>query len=311
MYQGGISNQGTIFSLNTNGTFTLLHQFAQYTDGQNPLGRLILANGTLYGTARNFGTNGVSGGTVFSISANGGNFTVLHYFSKSTNNSDGFFPNAGMILNSNTLYGTTSFGGAYNGGTVFSIATNGGAYSVLHSFNTAAGEGKIPEGEVVMAGDTLYGTTLGNGTSLSGTVFSVNTDGSSFTTLYKFSSNNSGTNLDGAQPYDAPVLSGNVLYGTTMVGGPFGGGTIFSQAIVPLISNVTISATNLTLNAIEGMENESCTVLTSPNLSMPLNLWTPLATNLLTSGGNFTITVTNALSPGTSQGFYTFQVTPP
>jgi uncharacterized repeat protein (TIGR03803 family) len=58
-WQGGISNQGTIFSLNTNGTFALLHQFAQYTDGQNPLGRLVLANGTLFGTARNYGTNGV------------------------------------------------------------------------------------------------------------------------------------------------------------------------------------------------------------------------------------------------------------
>lgn len=316
MWQGGISNQGTIFSLNTNGTFTLLHQFVRYTDGQNPLGRLVVADGMLYGTARNYGTNGVSGGTVFSISTNGENFTVLHYFLKSTNfvtitNSDGVTPDAGMILNSNMLYGTTAFGGRYDGGTIFAIATNGGAYSILHSINTAAGEGKIPEGEVVMAGDTLYGTTLGNGTSLSGTIFSVNTDGSSFTTLYGFSESNGGTNLDGSQPYDAPVLQGNVLYGTTMAGGPFGGGAIFSQPIVPLISKVNIFGTNLTLSAIEGMENESCTVLTSPSLSLPLNLWTPLATNLLTSGGNFTITVTNALSPGSSQGFYTFQVTPP
>jgi uncharacterized repeat protein (TIGR03803 family) len=316
MWQGGISNQGTIFSLNTNGTFTLLHQFIQYTDGQNPLGRLVLANGTLYGTARNYGTNGVFGGTAFSISTNGENFTVLHYFRKSTNfitdpNLDGFTPNAGLILNSNTLYGTTAFGGLYGDGTIFTITTNGSAYSVLHSFNIAAGEGKIPQGEVVMAGDTLYGTTFGNGSGLGGTIFSVNTDGSSFTILETFPLNINGTNSVGAQPYDAPVLSGNVLYGTTSIGGPFGGGTIFSQAIVPLISNVNISGTNLTLNAIEGMENESCTVLTSPNLYMPLNLWTPLATNLLTSGGNFTITVTNALSPGTSQGFYTLQVTPP
>lgn len=310
MYQGGISNQGTIFSLSTNGTFTLLHQFAQYTDGQNPLGRLVLADGTLYGTARNYGTNGVTGGTVFSIVTNGMNFTALHYFLKGTN-LDGYTPNAGMIVSGNTLYGTTAFGGAYNGGTVFAITTNGGAYSVLHSFNATAGEGKIPEGEVVVAGDTLYGTTFGNGTSLSGTLFSLNTDGGSFTILYRFPADPDGTNSAGAQPYDTPVLSGNVLYGTAAVGGIFGGGTIFSQPIVPLISSVNISGTHLTINAIEGMENESCAILTSPSLSVPLNLWTPLATNVLASGGDFTITVTNALNSGSMQEFFTLQVAPP
>jgi uncharacterized repeat protein (TIGR03803 family) len=310
MYQGGISNQGTIFSFNTNGTFTLLHQFTQYTDGQNPLGVLVLANGTLFGTTRNYGTNGVLGGTVFSIGTNGENFTVLHYFQKSTN-FDAFTPNTGMILNSNTLYGTTTFGGDYNSGTVFAISTNGSGYSLLHSFNPDSGEGKLPEGELVMAGNTLYGTTLGSGPSLSGTIFSVNTDASSFTILHRFPPNIDGTNSDGAQPYDAPVLSGNVLYGTTMVGGVIGGGTIFSQPIVPLISKVNISGDNLTLSGIEGMENESCTILASPNLILPLNLWTPLVTNVLASGGNFAVIVTNGFNPGVAQTFYTLQVTPP
>jgi uncharacterized repeat protein (TIGR03803 family) len=314
MWQGGISNQGTIFSLNTNGTFALLHQFVQYTDGQNPLGRLVLANGTLYGTARNYGTNGVTGGTVFSISTNGENFTVLHYFLRATlvtgTNYDGDTPNAGLIVNGNTLYGTTAFGGNYNGGTVFAITTNASAYSILHSFSANASEGKIPEGEVAMAGNTLYGTTLGGGTA-SGTIYSVNTDGTSFTTLYTFSSNADGTNGDGAQPYDRPVLLGNMLYGTALVGGLFGGGTIFSEPIVPLISSVDISRANVTLNAIEGMENESYTVLTSPSLSVPLGQWTPVLTNTLSSGGNFSVTVTNALNSAPAQAFYTLQVTPP
>ena len=314
MWQGGISNQGTIFSLNTNGTFSLLHQFSQYRDGQNPLGRLVLANGTLYGTARNYGTNGVTGGTVFSIGTNGGNFTVLHYFLRATlvsgTNYDGVTPNAGLIVNGNALYGTTAFGGNVNDGTVYSITTNGSAYSIVHSFNISAGEGKIPEGEVTLAGNTLYGTTLGSGSGLSGTIFCVNTNGSGYTTLYTFSPHPDGTNSDGAEPYAAPVLLGNILYGTSFVGGLYGGGTIFSQPIVPLISSLNISGDNVTLNAIEGMQNETCTVLASPNLSLPLNLWTPLATNVLPSGGNFTITVTNALNSG-PQEFYTLQVTPP
>ncbi len=315
MWQGGISNQGTIFSVNTNGTFALLHQFAQYKDGQNPLGRLVFVNGTLYGTARNFGTNGVSGGTVFCISTNGQNFSVLHYFLRGTlasgTNLDGFTPNAGLIVSGNTLYGTTAFGGNYGGGTVYAITTNATAYSVLHSFNVDAGEGKIPQGEVAMAGNTLYGTTFGNGGSVSGTIFSVNTNGSSFTILYSFSENDEGINSDGARPYDRPVLVGNVLYGTSFAGGLYGGGTIFSQPIVPLISNVSISGPTVTLNAIEGMENETCTVLASPSLSLPLSLWTPLTTNILAGGGNFAVTVTNALNIAAPQEFYTLQVTPP
>lgn len=252
----------------------------------------------------------IAGGTVFSISTNGDNFTVLHYFHKGTN-LDGFTPNAGLIVDGNSLYGTTAFGGAYDDGTVFVITTNGSACSIIHSFNTAAGEGKIPESEVVMAGNTLYGTTLGNGSGLSGTIFSVNTDGGSFTMLHAFPLNVDGTNSEGTQLYDAPVLSGNVLYGTTTVGGLFGGGTIFSQPIIPSISSVDVSGADVTLNAIDGMKSERVTVLASPDLSLPLSLWTPVATNTLTSGGNFTETLTNAFDPTATQAFYTLQVTPP
>jgi uncharacterized repeat protein (TIGR03803 family) len=235
---------------------------------------------------------------------------VLHYFHKGIN-LDGFTPNAGLIVDGNNLYGTTAFGGAYGDGTVFVITTNGSACSVLHSFDTAAGEGKVPESEVVMAGDTLYGTTLGNGSGLAGTIFSVNTDGSSFTMLHDFPLNPAGTNSDGSEPFDRPVLSGNILYGTTTMGGLFGGGTIFSQPIVPSITSVDISGANVTLNAIEGMEDESFIVLASPSLSLPLSLWTPLATNTLAGGGNFTETLTNAFNPAAAQAFYTLQVTPP
>jgi hypothetical protein len=36
----------------------------------------------------------------------------------------------------------------------------------------------------------------------------------------------------------------------------------------------------------------------------PLGQWTPVATNILSSGGNFTLTVTNALNPATAQQYY-------
>lgn len=311
-WQGGITNQGTIFSLNMNGTFTLLHQFSQYTDGENPLGTLVLTNGILYGTARNYGTNGVSGGTIFSITTNGLDFTVLRYLGPATNLS-AHTPNTGLTLNGNTLYGTTAFGGTNNGGTVFAINTDGSGFSVLHSFNTAAGEGKIPEGELVLGGNTLYGSTLGSGSELRGTIYSVNTDGSSFTTLHTFTQfvNDLNTNADGSQPYDKPLLSGNVLYGSTTVGGVYGDGTLFSMPIVPLISNLTVARTNVTLNAIEGIQNETCVLLASTNLSLPLAAWTSLATNTLASGGDFAMTITNSPNLSLARQFYTLQVTLP
>src|SRR6266478_6576528 len=76
---GGSSGHGTVFAVNTDGTgFTNLHSFmtgdynslGHFTnsDGANPIGGLILANNTLYGTARFGGSSG--NGTVFSLSFN-------------------------------------------------------------------------------------------------------------------------------------------------------------------------------------------------------------------------------------------------
>jgi uncharacterized repeat protein (TIGR03803 family) len=68
---GGSSGEGTIFSINTDGTgFATFHSFTAVnnntnTDGALPEAPLILSGDTLYGTTRNGGTAGL--GTVFSI----------------------------------------------------------------------------------------------------------------------------------------------------------------------------------------------------------------------------------------------------
>lgn len=59
------------------------------------------------------------------------------------------------------------------------------------------------------------------GSSDLGTVFRVNTDGTGFTNLHSFASN------DGANPIAALVSSGNTLFGTTSYGGSSGNGTVF------------------------------------------------------------------------------------
>ncbi len=95
-------------------------------------------------------------------------------------------------------------------------------YSVIPS------EGAFPSGELVLSGNTLYGTA-GAGSANECAVFAVNTYGTGFTTLYSFTDETTnGINSDGAGPSGGLVLSGNTLYGTASGGGTSGCGTIFA-----------------------------------------------------------------------------------
>jgi uncharacterized repeat protein (TIGR03803 family) len=145
-------------------------------------------------------------------------YTNLHSFT----NSDGAHPLSGLILSGNTLYGTTSSGGALGNGAVFGVNTSGTGFTNLHSFNFGTGDGITPRGGLVLSGNTLYGTTVGGGSSHAGIIFAVNTDSSGYTNLHTF------TGSDGGNPYAHLILSGNKLYGTTRNGGSSGNGTVFA-----------------------------------------------------------------------------------
>ena len=90
-------------------------------------------------------------------------------------------------------------------------------FTTLHTFSQVicppcAGnaDGTRPYDSLVVSGDTLYGTTSGDGPSLYGTVFGVRTDGTEFANLLSFSGLG-----DGGEPYSGLLLSSNTLYGTT------------------------------------------------------------------------------------------------
>jgi uncharacterized repeat protein (TIGR03803 family) len=112
-------------------------------------------------------------------------------------------------------------------------------FTTLHSFTATSGSegsyGTNSDGanpwyvELVLSGNTLYGTTLNGGGSGTGALFAVNTDGAGFTNLYSFeATNNSGINTYGAYPYGGLILSGNTLYGTADSGGFYGLGAVFA-----------------------------------------------------------------------------------
>jgi len=233
---GGNEGTGTIFAVNTDGSaFAVLHHFvarsfdSPYANvgGAYPNGSLVLSGSTLYGVARAGGNAGM--GTAFKVDINGTGFAVLHDF---TGGAGGWTPYAGMVLSGNALYGTTIYGdgsGGGSGGTVFTVNTDGTGFAVLHSFsgtpppNYFNDDGATLYGGLVLAGNFLYGTARDGGHAGFGTVFTLHTDGTQFSTLHHFTGGG-----DGANPFAGMVISGATLSGTANAGGSVNSGVVFS-----------------------------------------------------------------------------------
>ncbi len=76
----------------------------------------------------------------------------------------------------------------------------------------------------------------------------------------------------------------------------------------PVITALGLSGTNLVLNGTNGLASGTYYVLTSTNLTRPLNLWLPVATNMLSTSGNFTIPATNAVNRSDASRFFFLQL---
>ena len=243
--EGGTNGNGTVFAMSTGGSnFMTLHVFGAWglntnlgsftnNDGAYPQGAgLILSGNTLYGTTGEAGPNAhgaTAGGTVFSLSTNGTNFTVLHAFSGDTN---GSFPICGLILSGNTLFGTTDGGGKYGYGTVFSLSTSGSNYTVLHPFK-ATGDGAHPQG-LMLSGNTLYGIGEIGGTDDYGTVFSLTV---TLPVAPQLAIARSGTNVILRWPTNA---TGYTLVSATNLGSP----VWLTNSPAPVVVNTNNTVTN-------------------------------------------------------------------
>jgi uncharacterized repeat protein (TIGR03803 family) len=146
------------------------------------------------------------------IVLSGVSFTNLHDFC----GTDGTWPQGGVLLATNTLYGAAA---GNTGGTIFRINTDGTGFLRLFSFN--GNNGRNPYGTLALGDETLYGTTAGGGTEDYGTIFRVKADGSDFATLFNFNETN------GFTPTGGLALGGDTLFGTTGNGGAAGKGTVF------------------------------------------------------------------------------------
>jgi uncharacterized repeat protein (TIGR03803 family) len=136
--------RNTIFSIETNGSdFIILHSFNYDSDGGGPIGSLVEGtDGRLYGLTSDGGAKG--GGTIFSIQADGSDYTVLRTFDPS---SDGANPQGNLIIQQtlSAQQPDKTIGGNRDDHLSVSIPTRDGGYLLAGSSASAvSGEKSQP-----------------------------------------------------------------------------------------------------------------------------------------------------------------------
>ncbi|HEX3671778.1 MAG TPA: choice-of-anchor tandem repeat GloVer-containing protein [Candidatus Cybelea sp.] len=213
--KGGKENRGSIFKIAPDGKETVLHSFTGGTDdGANPSSGFVAHDGTLYGLTENGGSSNL--GTFFSLNSDGTPH-LLYSFEQQ----GGVHPTGGLLAADGVFYGTANTGGNYNAGTVYEITT-AGEYHVLYNFTGGQNDGSRPEGGVQHFNRHFYGTTSRGGTHDRGIVFRLADDGSE-KVIYNFGA----TAMDAAGPQSGLTAVSGALYGTTLLGGAKGVGTIY------------------------------------------------------------------------------------
>jgi len=239
-YYGGTNDSGTAFKITPAGKLITLYRFCAQSgcpDGAHPSASLVQAtNGDFYGTTVEGGHS--NSGTVFKITP-GGTLTTLSSFCAQTNCYEGLNPSAGLIqATDGNFYGTTQYGGGTGGGSVFKITPSGGL-TRLNGFcaQYLCTDGNRPYAGLVQATDgNFYGTTQYGGDYDGfgycfdygcGTVFKITPSGT-LTKLHDFCVSQTDNCSDGALPAVGLVQATNgKFYGTTPLGGAFGGGSVF------------------------------------------------------------------------------------
>lgn len=203
------------------GDYRILHTFelrdGLYLDGKNPTGKLFQAgDGFLYGTTLQGGP--WNAGVVYKVDVTG-TFAVVHAFGVN----EGSGAKAGVFQASDGFfYGTLEH--ATYGGKIFRLDAAGNL-TTLFAFGPYSADGWAPVTNPIEGRDGfLYGTTPRGGSAPAGSygvVYRISRSGS-LSVLHSFSG------ADGIAPSAALLQAyDGLLYGSTVVGGAYGLGTLF------------------------------------------------------------------------------------
>jgi len=221
---GGCNNGGTVFSFDpASGLFTDIYgfecNFNLYDMGWNPLsGPMVASDGKIYGMTY-YGGN-FNQGVIYVVDPATNIYTDIHDFGDST----GVDPDGTLIqLSDGKLYGT-AIGGTNGGGVIFSYNPVDSIYTPLHYFeDSTIGQGPYLAGLIKATNGKLYGTTEYGGAHNYGVIFSFDVSTSVYSDIYDFDS------LNGYYPGAGVIQATNgLLYGTTIYGGAFNDGNIYS-----------------------------------------------------------------------------------
>jgi autotransporter-associated beta strand protein len=146
----------------------------------------------------------------------------------------------------------------------------------------------------IIASDFIYGGTL-TVTNISG-AFAA---GQTFQLFLgdDYSGSFSGMNL--------PPLGGGLVWNTNNLAAS---GTLQVVSTIPpspVITGISLSGGNVILSGTNGVDGQPFVLLSSTNVELPLNQWSPVSTNTF-GGGSFSIT--NAINQNASENFYLLQL---
>jgi uncharacterized repeat protein (TIGR03803 family) len=210
----------------------VLHTFTDRpSDGKNPYGNLVVdSTGTLYGTTAVGGASGF--GAIFRLSSSGPisdnncwNYSLIFSFLGGS----GTYPKGPLLIDSaGNLYGTTSSGGAFDGGVVFKMTPpapgqTGWTQTVLHIVSPDQDGYPINPALAMDRSGAIFGTIQqgrrGSNRSEHGSVFKLTPPmgldtGWKYSVLYNFTNESTGS-----IPKSGVVIGADgVLYGTTSSG---------------------------------------------------------------------------------------------
>jgi uncharacterized repeat protein (TIGR03803 family) len=122
---GGLTWNGNIFKIDTDGTgFIDMHDFNE-GNGPLPNGNLTLSGGILYGIAP---ASDANQGAIFKIDTNGTNCVNIHVFT----GTEGVNPEFSLLLSGSAFYGVARDGGTYGDGVIFKYDTANISTDVNH-----------------------------------------------------------------------------------------------------------------------------------------------------------------------------------
>jgi polygalacturonase len=268
--------------------------------------------GVSVSTGGSYGAGGGGGGGAYTISTltgltPGGTIAFSVGASGAAGPSTG---NANGGAGGNTTFAgaITANGGAGGGGTsTAGVAGAGGAGGTANAPGFKGGNGAAGGSTTSGGGGGSGGTnSIGNNASVAtgGAAVLGGGAGANGLTGSTHANGNNGSSPGGGGS------GGFENNGTTLrTGGAGGPGQIIivnmsSPPTPPSLTAVSASGANLVITGANGSAG-TCVVLMSTNLSG--TSWTPVSTNTLSGGGNFSITVTNAIKANAAQQFYILQ----